>query len=80
MSFSKIFEIADRALADLYSFFKSVIFLENRCYVGKFHFIFILLKNYLLLTHDFNHFHNILRLFDVLPNFPFNASEMKRDY
>ena len=27
-----------------------------------------------------NHFHNILRLFDVLPNFPFTTSETKRDY
>ena len=27
-----------------------------------------------------NHFHNILRLFDVLPNFPFTASETMRDY
>ena len=28
----------------------------------------------------YNHFHNILRLFDVLPNFPFTTSETKRDY
>ena len=27
-----------------------------------------------------NHGHNILRLFDVLPNFPFTTSETKRDY
>ena len=27
-----------------------------------------------------NHFHNILRLFDVVPNFPFTTSETKRDY
>ena len=27
-----------------------------------------------------NHFHNILRLFDVLPNFPFTTSEIMRDY
>ena len=27
-----------------------------------------------------NHLHNILRLFYVLPNFPFTASETKRDY
>ena len=26
------------------------------------------------------HFHNILRLFDVLPNFPFTTSKTKRDY
>ena len=27
-----------------------------------------------------NQLHNILRLFDVLPNFPFTTSEMIRDY
>ena len=27
-----------------------------------------------------NHFHNILRLFDVLPNFPFTTSEAMCDY
>ena len=27
-----------------------------------------------------NHFHNILRLFNVLPNFLFTASETMRDY
>ena len=27
-----------------------------------------------------NHFHNIFRLFDVLPNFPFTTSETKCDY
>ena len=27
-----------------------------------------------------NQFHNILRLFDVLPNFPFTTSEMMGDY
>ena len=27
-----------------------------------------------------NHFYNILRLFDVLPNLPFTTSEAKRDY
>ena len=27
-----------------------------------------------------SHFHNISRLFDVLPNFPFNRSERMRDY
>ena len=26
------------------------------------------------------HFHNILRLFDVLPNFPFTTIEMMGDY
>ena len=28
----------------------------------------------------YNHFHNILRLFDVLPNFLFTTSETKNDY
>ena len=28
----------------------------------------------------YNHFHNILRLFDVLPNFPFTTSETMRNY
>ena len=27
-----------------------------------------------------NHFHNSLRLFDVLPNFPFTTSETMDDY
>ena len=27
-----------------------------------------------------NHFHNVLRLFDALPNFPFTTSEKMRDY
>ena len=27
-----------------------------------------------------NHFHNSLRVFDVLPNFPFTISETMRDY
>ena len=34
---------------------------------------------YLLLV-NYNHFHNILRLFDVLPNFPFIKSETMGDY
>ena len=29
---------------------------------------------------DYNNFHNILRLVDVLPNFLFITSEMKRDF
>ena len=33
-------------------------------------------------NQDLNHnqLHNILRLFDVLPNFPFTTSETMRDY
>ena len=30
--------------------------------------------------HIYNHGHNILRIFDVLPNFPFTTSETKPDY
>ena len=30
--------------------------------------------------NDHNHFHNILRLFDVLPNFRFTTSETMGDY
>ena len=30
--------------------------------------------------HFYNHFHNTLRLFDILPNFPFTTSETMRDY
>ena len=33
-----------------------------------------------LRTPIYNQFHNILRLFDVLPNFPFTTSEMMGDY
>ena len=29
---------------------------------------------------NYNHFHNILRLFDVLPNLPFTTSETMRGY
>ena len=29
---------------------------------------------------SYNHFHNILRHFDVLSNFPFTTSETKRNY
>ena len=27
-----------------------------------------------------SHFHNVLRLFDVLPNYPFTTSETMLDY
>ena len=30
--------------------------------------------------YTYNHFHNTLRLFDVLPNFHFTRSETVRDY
>ena len=29
---------------------------------------------------SYNHFHDILRLFDALTNFPFTTSETMRDY
>ena len=29
---------------------------------------------------NYNHGHNIMRIFNVLPNFPFTRSEMKPDY
>ena len=32
------------------------------------------------LFHVYNHFDNILRLFNVLPNFPFTANETMHDY
>ena len=28
----------------------------------------------------YNHGHNIIRIFEVLPNFPFTTSETKPDY
>ena len=31
-------------------------------------------------TSNYNHFHNILRIVDVLPNFPFTISETMGDY
>ena len=37
-------------------------------------------KNIKIKGKTFNHFHNILRLFDVLPNLPFNAYETMGDY
>ena len=32
------------------------------------------------IRHIYNLGHNILRLFDVLPNFPFTTNETNRDY
>ena len=39
-----------------------------------------LLQNILKKSIYYNHEHNILRLFDTLPNFPFTTSESSRDY
>ena len=36
--------------------------------------------HYYHLYGSYNDFHNILRLFDILPNFPFTISETKLDY
>ena len=38
------------------------------------------LNNDLSKISDYNHFHKILRLFDVLPNFSYTASETMRNY
>ena len=45
--------------------------------VVSFRPIYFLLQ---LATIIYNHFHNILRLFDVLLNFPSTTSETMRDY
>ena len=39
-----------------------------------------LIKCFAELVNDYNHGHNIMRIFDVLRNFPFTASETKSDY
>ena len=41
-------------------------------------YIISIAKNFSKCSH--NHFHNILRLFDVLPNFSFTTSEMMPNY
>ena len=35
---------------------------------------------YFAIIYSYNQLHNILRLFDVLPNFPFTTSETMHDY
>ena len=57
-------------LIDLY------YWLQHSCNVEQFAFR-VTLSSYL---SGYNHFHNILRLFDVLSNFLFTTSEMMRDY
>ena len=37
-------------------------------------------KTQIPIAKVYNHLHNILRLFDVLPNFPFTTSETMRNY
>ena len=39
-----------------------------------------MLISLILVTRAYNHFHNILKVFDVLPNFLFATSETMRDY
>ena len=46
----------------------------------KMTFLKIFLKIHCKALVSYSHFHNILRLFDVLPNFPFTTSETMRDY
>ena len=47
----------------------------------QFHISIFLKTLFCFLSVSFyNHFHNILRLFDVLPNFPFTKIETMRDY
>ena len=45
-------------------------------HLKTFHIIF---KKKLKCSQVYNHFHNILRLFDVLPNFAFTTSQMNLD-
>ena len=57
--------------------------LEALCAVALTIFVQLFLK--FLFSHTFflyiyNHFHNVFRLFDVLPNFTFIVSETMRDY
>ena len=42
--------------------------------------VVLILEEKIFLLYSYNHFHNILRLFDVLTNFPFTASETMRNY
>ena len=48
------------------------------CFTSNFHRI--CLDLYATLFMIYNYFHNILRLFDVVQNFPFTPSETKLDY
>ena len=44
--------------------------------IAKTHKVYKVMQN---VKPIYNHFHNILRLFDVLPNFPVTTSETMRD-
>ena len=52
--------------------------LFQRCMVTRFQMTACL--NFSGWYWNYNHFHNTLRLFDVLPNFAFTTSETKRNY
>ena len=52
---------------------ENLVLFSNQCFRQVEFKSFLELKSY-------NHFHNILRLFDVLTNFPFTASETMCNY
>ena len=63
----------------------TLIFASNFFFFFFFQFAFTFFKfhQYLMIMEInvfYNHFHNILRHFDVLPNFSFTTSETMRDY
>ena len=65
MSKKNLTKQLDKAMVKLeYSFFKV---LQLHVFKGSEH-------------SNYNHFHNTLRLFVILPNFPFITSETMRDY
>ena len=70
--------------SDLFpSIFQILVLVEKKNYIANYiftNYITNYIKNYKLHISSYNHFHNILRLSDILPNFPFTASETKRDY
>ena len=47
---------------------------------SKFEVLYMYSEILFLLHSNYNHFDDILRLFDVLANFPFSTSEAMRDY
>ena len=60
----------------------SLVYNHSKTFLLFFSLILSLVKNHLfrfisrffLIFCSYNHFHNILRLFDILPTFPFTAS------
>ena len=53
------------------------IWFVDRILKEKYFILNIMLK---IRQGDYHHFHNIFRLFDVLPNFPYTTSETMRNY